>query len=385
MKNAEIDFKKIRREYKKLHCPSDTYNPNTIPFETCKWSVIISDRSRGKTTNLLLYGLVMNKLYGTVIQYIRTHEENIVKKNSQDLFETVVHFRYVERITDGEYDTIMYDRRRWYYAKYDENGDIEKKSATPICMMLSVDKNQTYKSVYNAPLGDFILYDEFIEKYYYPNEFVNFVDLVKTICRDRTSPVIVLCANSIDKNSPYFKELEINREITDVHMGENKIITTELGTKIYFEILEPVKGELSKVRRTVNRLYYGFKNSKLSSITGDETWAIDIHPHPPDEFTKLSNNHYIAYNDKLYQLELCITPDRMMFVNVHEGKATHDDSVIYTLDEIPDLRHRYKLGHSKLDRIIWDLYDKNRFTYVYNDIGDVVARYVSQCKRTSRY
>ena len=103
-------------------------------------------------------------------------------------------------------------------------------------MMLSIDKHLDYKSVYNCPTGDIIIFDEFIGNYYYRNEFVNFNDLLKTIIRERQSPIIVMLANVIEKNSQYFNELEIYDNIQRLHQGENEIITSERGTKIYVEI-----------------------------------------------------------------------------------------------------------------------------------------------------
>ena len=65
------DFKFLRKEYQKLKCPPEVYNPCALPFETCKWFVILSERARGKTTNLLLFGLLIFWHYHTGICYLR--------------------------------------------------------------------------------------------------------------------------------------------------------------------------------------------------------------------------------------------------------------------------------------------------------------------------
>lgn len=120
--------------------------------------------------------------------------------------------------------------------------------------MLSIDNAENYKSSYNAPYGDLIIFDEFIGKYYYRNEFVRFNDLLKTIIRDRQSPIIVLLANTIDKNSQYFNELEIYNTVQNMKQGDSEIITSERGTNIYVEILESgVKKQ--KTRSIVNTLF----------------------------------------------------------------------------------------------------------------------------------
>ena len=104
----KYDFTLIRKEVKKLKIPQEFYNPIKCPFEKCKWFVNLSDRSTGKTTNWILLGMIMNKLYGTTIQYIRQTNDMITPRNSKNLFDTILSCGYVEKITEGEYNTIVY-------------------------------------------------------------------------------------------------------------------------------------------------------------------------------------------------------------------------------------------------------------------------------------
>ena len=203
------DYPTIRKEFRKLKIPTEFYNPSKCPFDKCKWFINLSDRSTGKTTNWLLFGMIMNKLYGTVIQYVRQTNDMITPRNSKNLFDTILDNNYVSKLTDGKYNTIVYKAKRWYYAIADDNGEIIEQKNNHFMCMLSIDNAENYKSSYNAPYGDIIIFDEFIGKYYYRNEFVRFNDLLKTIIRDRQAPIIVLLANTIDKNSQYFNELEI--------------------------------------------------------------------------------------------------------------------------------------------------------------------------------
>ena len=62
-------------------------------------------------------------------------------------------------------------------------------------------------------------------------------DLVKTILRDRQSGMLCLASNTIDRLSPFFKELEISERVETMEQGDQEIITTPQGTKIYVEIL----------------------------------------------------------------------------------------------------------------------------------------------------
>ena len=374
------DFDLVRKEYKKLNCPSIVYNPCHLPFEEAKWLITLSERARGKTTNLLLFGMCLYKLYGTGICYLRSSEYMIAPKVSKDMFSNIISWGYVDKLTDGKYNTIIYKSRRWYYAKVDENGDIIEKDINSFCMMLAVEKNEDYKSVLETK-NDFIIFDEFIERNYYALQFVMLCDLIKTIARERKSPVICLCANTIDINSPYFNELQIRDRIQNMEQGESEIITTELGTKVYFEILGKKQKKANKKQKELNKLFYGFKNPKLASITGSSTWAMDNYPHPPKHFETLQRRRYIYYNDRYISLDICKSEEDTLFINCHFVTKIYEDSIIYSLDFSTDKFHKYGKGTTKKDKWIFDMFDNNLFTYADNTIGSLVEKYLMNVKK----
>ena len=74
------DWTLIKKEFDKLGIPDNVVNPFlTHKLECGKWVVDMSERSIGKTTNWLLLGMVMNKLYGTTPCYIRQRRSRIWK------------------------------------------------------------------------------------------------------------------------------------------------------------------------------------------------------------------------------------------------------------------------------------------------------------------
>ena len=377
------DFNFLRKEYKKLKCPKDVYNPCHLPFDACKWFVVLSERARGKTTNLLLFGMLIFWHYHTGICYLRSTEQMITPKNSKDLFSNIISWGYVGKITNGEYNTITYKSRRWYFALANEDVEIIKEHPEAFCLMLSIDKNEDYKSVLETK-NDMIIFDEFIERYYHPQQFIMLCDLIKTISRARLSTFIVLSANTIDKNSPYMRELHINDLIDDFTQGDADIVTTPKGTKVYVEILGKREPKADKKQQILNKLYYGFSNPKLSSITGADTWATFNYPHTPRDFKIIQKNHYVEFNDKLINLEICEAIDGAIFINCHFATKTYDDSIIYTLDFHTEQNYRYMLGISQIDKYIWDKYKQNLFTYSDNSVGSLVEKFVDICRKGVR-
>lgn len=374
-----IDWKKVRKRCKSLGIPPEVVVPFDYPFERCPFHIIFNERSTGKTTNWLLLGMVLNDMYGIVIQYIRQIVDHILPKKARALFKTVLEYDYISKITDGKYNAVKYSSRGFYYI----NTETEDVAPEEFIHLLSIDEAMTYKSVYNAPRGDLIIFDEFISKYNRPDEFVDFMDLIKTIIRDRYSPIIALLANTIDPYNIYFKEFEVFDDVNEMIAGESRIVKTDGGTNIFLHYPKDGKDKIKKERH--NAKYFGFKNSKLNAITG-AGWSIPNYQHVPKKCKKsmLCNNYYIDFNGKFIQLEISKMENIGYGIIVHESNMIyddlHNDSIVYTTGDINDYRFRYCFGHTTADMFIWKLYKQNKFYYAHNTLGQQVESYVKSAK-----
>lgn len=379
-----IDWNEVRKLYKKLNTPKEFYNPCTLPLESCPYSDILSERSIGKTTNLLLFGMCANNLYGTVIQYIRQDEGMTAPSVAQELFETILSYdggRYVKQLTNDKYNSIFVRWRRAYYCLRDEDGKVIDQAEEPFLVMLSIDKNLSYKSSYNAPKGDYIIYDEFIGKPPSEVEFVNFMDLLKTIIRLRKTPRVILSANTVNLNHAYFREQEISKEVRKMKTGESGIFTTERGTRIYVEIFG---AKVTQIKRDINKLFFGFKNPRLSAITGtDAVWAFDCYPHivTNDTDKYLSRRLRLKTGDVLLQADILETEERGIIANVHPCTTSYSDSIVLTNGEVWARNEFYGVGKGMLCELFWRLYRANKVYFNDNETGALLAEYVKNIKR----
>lgn len=372
----DYDWRFIMKEYRKLKCPDNVYDPTKLPLSKAAYFKLLSERKTGKTTNILLVGMIMNKFYGTTIQYIRQTEDMIMNKVIQDLFKTIREFDYIPKLTDGKYDDCIYKARRWYYVKYDETGEILEQCPEHFMFCLSVDKNEIYKSSYNAPKGDWIIYDEYISSRYRLNEFVGFMDLIATIKRDRMSVRIIMLANTIDLHSEYFNEFEVYDQVQLLEVGQREILTTDLGTKIYIELISDRKDK--SLKSALNTMYFGFKNPKLNSIRGG-AWATNDFPHIQAGFKEVQRGLYIEYHDKLLALDIVEYDDIGLCINVHKASKTYDDSIIYSLNEPKDKRYRYYLGQGdNLDRFIVRMVHSHKIRFQNNACGTMFFNHFNQ-------
>lgn len=366
-KGIIVDWKLIRKKYKQLGCPNDVYDPCTLPLGKATYYTLLSERKTGKTTNVLLIGMLLYMEYGIITQYIRATENMIQRRNTAELFATIIKYGYIEKITDGKYNNVTYYARKWHFCFVDETGEVIDTDPNHFMFCLAVELSETYKSSYNCPTGDWIVFDEFIRKTYRFNEFVDFIDVLSTIIRNRLTANIIMLANTIDKHSEYFNELEIYDDIQTIEVGQRETITTELGTKIYVELISDKHDKNEK--KIYNSLYFGFKNSKINAVTGGE-WAVNNYPHIQRGFETMLRGLYIEYHGRLLALDIVKYPDIGLCINVHTAFKTYPDSIIYTLQEPKDKRYRYYMGTgTKLDRLIVKMVKAHKIRFQNNACG----------------
>ena len=125
-KGIKYDYKFLLKEYNKLGIPKEYHTPASYNFNNSNYFVELSERSVGKTTNWLLFGMIMNKHYGTVIQYIRQTSDMITPKYLKQLFETIILNGYIEKITDGEFNNVQLKANKWRYIHVNADGNIDK-------------------------------------------------------------------------------------------------------------------------------------------------------------------------------------------------------------------------------------------------------------------
>lgn len=377
----EYDFNKINKLYKSLNCPDDVYNPTHLPYDKCKYFMLLSSRSVGKTTNILLWGMCANKIYGTQIMYIRQREAMIERRyldNTVGLLSVIRAFGYVEKITEGRWHDVEYYARAWRYVNRDAEGKITEKCPDAFMVCVDIDQAETYKSTLNAPRGDILVFDEFISHDYKENEFCIFCDLVKTIIRDRMSPIIFMLANNTSVYNQYIYEMEAKMHVAALAEGDNCIYQTSKGTMVYCEYI----GTKNKVRPIINSQFFGFSNQGLAAITGGG-WVITPYPHIWKDETReiLQKYIYLKYQEQYIELEICTNADVGVHVCAHRTRKITDPIVIYTIGEIRQPREVYAFGNRRpIDKLIWGLFEQNLWYFADDDVGAIVSNYHAQAK-----
>lgn len=375
----KVDWQKVFSYYKALKMPKGIYNPaKELDPNSAEWFILISSRSTGKTTNLLIISIILFLMYGITTPYIRQRPDMTARQNIEKLFEVIRACGYIKDLTDGQYNNVYYFGHKMYLCHIDEKGERDGRSEA-FMYALDLTQNEVYKSSLNMPTGDFCIFDEFISSTYANNEFIILCDLLKTILRDRLTGKIFLLANTTNYYNEYLRELYIQDEVLKVAEDEPFIKLTKKKTRIFVHLIS----NRNKQRAKVNTLYFGFDNPKLASITGG-SWAVDSYPHffRDDERELVAKDFYITYAGKILQLDLYISPKLGKHVFVHDAiKINEKARRIYTIGEIDDRRQAYKFGDTKIDKILWRLYNANKWYYYNNDIGFTVDTYVNKANK----
>lgn len=366
---------KAEKRFKSLKIPDTVFNPLKDNPHPGDWNVILSPRGVGKTTSMLLLGMCYNWENGTEIQYIRQYDDMLTPSRLTDLFDVVLQYHYVEKITENRWNNVRYWRRRWYYCNVDETGKEVERAEKPFMACLGINKEHDLRSSYNAPEGDFIIIDEFMraDKMYLRDEFVLVNNLLSTIIRKRTTAKIYLLANLVDITCPYLVEMGIHDIVKSMKFGDFKQLTNG-DTVLNICLLPPPDEKGNKF----NKYFSPWNNNKLTGITGSKgIWAMKMYPHAPhDEFVVIDKaqiecrDGFICREIRLYKNGLYL-----MFYPIIDAI---ENRVIYTRDETEPFTplRRFGLGFSETDKIMIDLIRLKRWYFSDNTTGERVETYI---------
>lgn len=388
------DWKQVNKFIKGLNIPKDYWG---IDFETLaeyQYNIYLSIReTAGKTTQTLILGLVLNKLWPEQysIEYIRNDTSQITRANIEDLFNTVKRFDYIKKIYNNRWNDINYhvQSRKFFLCTRDENGDILEEDVLPVCIVHSLEKAKEFKSGYNNPRGNYILFDEFIDTdratYMIFPEFLNAVSTIGRPGSRAQWLKVILIGNNTDPYSFWFDEFGISEDIPYLKFGGTITFKTEYNTTGCCRLLEP--GEVQKKRLASKNIpFLGFPGKKAAAFTGATEWAGKTYRHPEWEldYDNCYNRRcYIKHRGRYIQLDLFKDEERGIYTFLHfAAPPKYDDNLILTIEpeKASDI---YGFGkYEKRERIrnillkYTGCYQENRFYYATNMVGSLTDDFI---------
>lgn len=342
------------------------------------YRILIGQRSNGKTFAVLKTALEDYRKTGRPFAYIRRWEKDIRGKAGEGVLRGHVAKGVISDITKGEYDSIVYRSRMWYFAKTDDDGKASVIDPDPCGYALSINEQEHTKSL-SFPVH-IIIFDEFLSRDgYLVDEFVLYMNLLSTLIRERSEPIIYMCGNTINKYCPYFREMGIQRA-RDMKPGDLKVFQygdTRLTVAIQFTDALSKQGKPSD-------FYFAFDNPKLKMITTGE-WELSIYPHCPDKLKPedIVFRYFILFETDLLECDI-VNIDGRKYTFIHEKTTPlkHPDTdLIYTTDYStkPNWRRKINLPGSEVERKLWNYFVLDKVCYQDNAVGEIVRNYLQFC------
>lgn len=395
-----VDWAKIKKYFKSLGVPIDVWTPCHIDYNKADWFVELSKRSKGKTTNNLLFGVLLYWVYGSDIAYIRTNEDELKLVYVKRMFKVILQCRYIDIITDGKYNNVYYHAKNFYLCHTDEEGTRDSIDVNPFMTVLSTTMSEDAKSTLNMPLCVWAIFDEFMKSdIYRPNEFIELCQLFSSIRRDRHIFKAILPSNLVDIYNPYIDELGIREELETMDNGQHLYIEGANGAILYLEWIEDLATVKDKTvfkevqeRQRLTSRFFGFGNPRLKSIVGGG-WDIKNYAHLPkreeeEVRTIIMRDLYVYYRNKIICLELSYSTVLGYYVNCREYFGDpREKSIKFKLSEPKTPYEFYGVGltSNKFHVKLWNYYTQRRFYYSNNSVGKVIESYIRDYKQDREF
>lgn len=368
--------------------PKGFYNPlDDSKFYEAAINIYCSVRSVGKTTNFLIIGLLLYQLEQTQTVYVRQMDEMIRPKNCRQLFNVIVENGYIEKITGGKYNNVTNYSRYWYLCKI-EDGQVIEKDDNAFMITVGLNEIDALASSLNTPHGNWIIYDEFISRQgkYFKDEFFMFMDLLKTVLRDRLDAHICMLSNTVDKESRYFYEMEIRDLLEYIDNNKTEVFTTKLGTKVTFRVMT-TDVNLAPIKKASFLKFFGFQNPRMSAITGvGELFSFAQYPHlEVDKVEYLARNIYCEYmRSKYLQIDFVYVPEyERIMLHIHKSNEPKRDDSILIVAGTPQAVNEITWS-SKLGKKIQRLRMEGLATYGTNSDGSLMDKIIQAPKLEQR-
>lgn len=349
------------------------YSNKELLSKDCDYNIIIGERSNGKTYAFLKKSITDYIDKKTQSAYLRRWKEDIIGKRADNLFSSF-DSETLFKLTKGQFDNVVYSRGKWYLALFDNEKKRMLADKEPFMFAFSLseiehDKSTSYPNIKN------VIFDEFLtRKYYLPDEFIIFMNVLSTIIRQRNDVKIFMLGNTVNRYCPYFEEMGLSN-IQTQKQGTIDIYTFANNLKVAVEYCS----ETDKKSKRSNK-YFSFDNPRLNMITSGK-WELAIYPHlngvkilPKDimfHFGIIFNNNKIT----------CEVIDKVegSFIFCHRKTTDfNENEIVYTNDyNTSNFRRKtFLYPIDKIDEKIRQFFMSNRFFYQSNEIGEEVHNFL---------
>ena len=355
------------------------YDIGPIDATNAVYRMIIGQRSNGKTYSVCKHMIEDYFSNGYRSAYIRRWDEDIQPKHLASLFAP--HYELIEQLSGGEYNSVAYRAKEFHLVHVDEEGKVDKKDPEAFCITASINTAEHTKGQDRGEIH-LILFDEFMTRQgYLQNEFILYCNLLSSLIRNREDAVVYMCANTVNRYCPYFKEMGL-KDVDTMPQGQVYVYTYgNADLTVAVEYCDPVKAT-----EKVASKYFAFDNPQLEMITTG-AWELMAYPRAPYKIfpEDIKYRFYISFGEAMLCGEIINPIDKAhrtdLFIFIHP--QTKDI-------EIDDLTPVYGQGFSssichvkyltdcptELHKLIRSLIVKRAVCFSDNETGEIFRNWM---------
>lgn len=360
------------------------YSLEKILGYNADYNIIFGERSNGKTYAALEYGIKEFVDSGLQNQtaIVRRWKEDIKGKRAETLYNALEANGRIAELTNGEYTEVYYFNGRYYLSNYDENLQKHVPHTKPLAYTFALSEMEHDKST-SYPDITTVVFDEFItRRYYLPDEFILFMNVLSTIIRQRNNVKIFMLGNTVNKFCPYFTE-----------MGLRHIPQMEQGT---IDLYQFGKGQLTIAveyadtisKNKASNKYFCFDDSESVQMIINGAWEMAIYPHLNVKYDDkdILFTYFIEFNGNILQCEI-VQKDNENFTYIHEKTTplrNPDKDLVYSLahSEKQNYKRRLLSTATPLETKIAKYYALEKVFFQNNEVGEVVRNYIVQSSKS---
>lgn len=388
-KNMFKKKKGINEETAEVKEMKEFYDIGPIDETNAVYRMIIGMRSNGKTHSVCRHIIENYLKKGDRAAYIRRWDEDIQPKNIQTLFNP--HLKLIEELSGGEWNWITYRAKEFHLAYMNpETGEIEQRDPEAFCITASINTAEHTKGQDRGEIK-IVCFDEFMTREtYLKNEFVLYCNLLSSLIRNREDTIIYMLANTVNRYSPYFKEMGL-KDVENMPQGQIYVYTyNNADLTVAVEYCDPVKAT-----EKVASKFFAFDNPQLEMITTGK-WELMMFPRPPYKIyeSDICYRFYIQFNDQMMCGEI-IHPssgkhkaDLFIFIHPQTKDIEIDDLTPFYSDDFGTSIchvHFLKDQPTELHKIIANLILKKNVCFSSNEIGELFRNWLKNDQGLNLY
>lgn len=350
----------------------------------CMNLCIVGGKGNGKTFGALrkgidiFLGLESPALAGYIIRYCRRLKESITSTNLKNLFRP--HLAYIERVTNGEWNSVIQRGRRYYLAYY-ENDKKVRQMQREFCVVNALSTWETDSGADEGEAG-ICIYDEAVSREReLIDEFSSLMRWHNNCMRNRTGYYcpLVLLGNTVTRDCTILQDLGIELwEIPDDEQGKIQYVKNRAGeVNVIFEWCGRVEVQ------TESKEYYDrFCNDKTRMIT-DGAFSIGqyktMHPDRAERCSDYAGRVYLISQHFKLLLEIRVKRHGGVFAYITPADHADDATPIINPAAQTCTSMVKNFMGGKLGRVFVRLYDTDNVLFDRPQTGEMYRSFAMTC------